>query len=324
MCSTLRLLMLSLLGLCCTKQRSAEVEPSAVATVNGEALRKDDFERELSREAQGLEGVGPRTPEQMEPYKRALLDTLIERTLLLQAARSAQIAVSTEEVERRVLALAGEYPAGTFDDVLSQGHTSRQEIQRTARERMVMEKLLNQEVYARLAVTEEDIRRTYAADSEAYTLPEKVHAAQIVVRGLDEAKRLAQHLKEGKKFSDLARLYSQSPDAKVGGDLGTFAKGQMPPAFDEVLFRLQPNQTSEIVTTDYGFHLFRVLEKVPARKRELNEVRGLIEATLLRDLRSTAEREYVGKLRRAADIQTNEPVFNAVSGQPRVGTSKEP
>jgi peptidyl-prolyl cis-trans isomerase C len=205
------LLTLSLVGVGCTKQRAAEVEPSAVATVNGEALKKDDFERELSREAQGLEGVGPRTPEQMEPYKRALLDTLIERTLLLQAARSAQVTVSTEEVERRVLALAGEYPAGTFDDVLSQGLTSRQELQRTARERMVMEKLLNQEVYARLAVTEEDIRRAYAADGDAYSLPEKVHAAQIVVRGLDEAKRLAQSLREGKKFSDLARLYSESP-----------------------------------------------------------------------------------------------------------------
>ncbi len=308
----------------CPKQQAAVEELSVVATVNGETIARDVFERELSRETQGMEGVGPRTPEQIEPYKRALLETLTERALLMQAAKKEQVTVSQQDLERRLSALAGEYPAGTFDDVLSQGHTSRQELERTVRERLVIEKLFDQQVYARLAVSEDAIRRAYEADVEAYNVPEKVHAAQIVVKGLDEAKRIAQQLREGKKFSDMARLYSQSQDAKVGGDLGTFARGQMPPEFDEVVFRLQPNQVSEVVTTDYGFHLFKTLEKFPARKRELNEVRAQIEASLLRGLKSTAEAEYLGRLKAAASIQTNVNVINSVTGRPRLGNSKEP
>jgi peptidyl-prolyl cis-trans isomerase C len=308
----------------CPVKKPVSDDLSVVATVNGEPISKESFEIELAREAQSMEGVGPRTPEQITPYKNALLSTLVDHAVLLQAARSEKVTVSSDDVERRLLALAGEYPAGSFDDVLSQGHTSKQALERNVRERLTIERLLVEKVYARLAVTEEAIRREYDADLDTYNVPEQVHAAQIVVKGLDEAKRIAQLLREGKKFGDLARLYSQSQDAKVGGDLGTFARGQMPDAFDQVVFRLAPNQVSEVVATDYGFHLFKTLEKFPPRKRELGEVRALIEARMLRTLKVEAEADYVTKLKSSATIHINQAVVDAVSGRPRVGNSKEP
>lgn len=313
------------LALCgCPEQAKVGLDANTIATVNGSVVLKADFERELSRELQALEGSPPRTPEQIEPYKQTLLETLVERTLLLQAAREAGIQVSPEEVDRRVLALASEYPAESFDSALAQGQTTRTELTRTTRTQLTIEKLFQQKVYARMAVTEDQIRREYEERAAEFQEPESVHAQQIVVKGMDEAKRLQQQLFAGKKFSELARRYSLSPDAKVGGDLGFVARGVMPSQFDDVLFRLGVGQVSDVVSTDYGFHLFKVLEKKPPRKKELIEVRAPIEQKLLAALKEEGQREFVKGLKAKADVKVNDQVLLTVTGRPTSVRQMEP
>lgn len=306
----------------CAQQQKQTVDENVVATVNGDVIGKADFERELSRESQAMEGSAPRSPEQIQPFKQALLETMIERAVLLQAAKEAQLQVSPDEVDRRVLALTSEYPAGTFDTALAQSQTSRTELARRTHDELVIEKLLADQVFTRVAVIEEQIRRAYDENPDAWMEPEQVHAQQLVVKGLDEAKRLQQLLWQGKKFSDLARKYSLSPDGKVGGDLGFFKRGEMPPAFDDAIFRLSVGGTSDVVSTDYGFHLFRLIEKKPARKRELAEVRAGIEQKLLSTLRAERQVSYVKGLRDKAQVRVNEPLLLAISGRPSSGGSE--
>jgi parvulin-like peptidyl-prolyl isomerase len=306
----------------CAKQPKPAHDPNIVATVNGEVITRTDFEHELTRESQAMEGSAPRSPEQIAPFKQALLETLVERLVLLQAAKEAQVQVSADEIDRRVLALTSEYPAGTFDTALAQSQTSRTELVRRVREQVIVEKLLSDHVFSRVAVTEEQLRRAYDENPDAWTEPEQVHAQQIVVKGLDEAKRLQQMLWQGKKFPDLARKYSLSPDAKVGGDLGFFQRGEMPPAFDDAIFKLQPGSVSDVVSTEYGFHLFRLIEKKPARKRELAEVRNSIEQKLLAELRAQKQASYVKSLRDKAQVAVNEQVLVALTGRPLAGSSE--
>ena len=110
----------------------------------------------------------------------------------------------------------------------------------------------------------------------------------------------------------------------MGGDLGFFTKGLLPPAFDEAMFRLAPGSTSEVVSTEYGYHLFRVLEKKPARKRELVEVRASIEQRLLSRLRTEAQRQYTEGLKAKADVKVNGDSLQAATGRPLVAPSLEP
>ncbi|MBL9038720.1 MAG: peptidyl-prolyl cis-trans isomerase [Archangium sp.] len=310
--------------LACSQQQKPQPDANVVATVNGAVIGKAEFELELGREAQSMESVATRTPEQIEPYKQTLLATMVERLVLLQAAAAANITVTSEEVDRRMLALASEYAANTFDEVLAQTHTSRTELARKTREQLLIEKLFQEAVFSRIAVTEDAIRRAYDEHPEAYTEPEQVHAQQIVVKGLDEAKRIQQQLWQGKKFADLARRYSLSPDAKVGGDLGVFRRGEMPQAFDEVVFKLAPGGLSDVVSTEYGFHVFKVLEKKPARKRDLPEVRAAIEQKLVAELRAERQREFVAGLRAKADVKVNESALQTVTGRPMGGMPREP
>lgn len=308
----------------CSQQQKPQQDANVVATVNGEVITRADFERELSRESQAMEGAAPRSPEQIEPFKQTLLETMIERLVLLQAARELQVQVSAEEVDRRVLALTSEYPAGTFDTALAQSQTSKTELARRTKEQLLVERLLADQVFSRVAVTEEQLRRIYDENPDAWTEPEQVHAQQIVVKGLDEAKRLKDLLWQGKKFPDLARRYSLSPDAKVGGDLGFFKRGEMPPAFDDAIFRLGAGQVSDVVSSDYGFHLFKLIEKKPSRKRELAEVRGQIEQKLLTELRAERQTSYVKSLREKAQVKVNDAVFQSVTGRPLGGATVEP
>ncbi|HVE86344.1 MAG TPA: peptidyl-prolyl cis-trans isomerase [Myxococcales bacterium] len=313
-------LALAALALGCPEKVRDLEDPNAVATVNGESISRADFEQELTRETAGEPLEPPPTPEQVELVKRTLLDTLINRVLLQQAARQANVQISPEEVDRRVMRISSDYPAEGFSEALSQGQLTMAVLKQKTAQSLAVEKLFEQHVYPRVAVTEEELRDYYEAHKDQLGEPEQVRAAQIVVKGVDEARRIQAQLKEGKKFGDLARKYSLSADAKVGGDLGFFPRGVMPEKFDEVAFSLSAGQTSDVVETEYGFHLFKVLEKKPARHKELNEVRKQIEAKLLEEKRSRAQADYLKALRDKAQIQVNEGTLHAVPLKSRGGS----
>lgn len=296
----------------CPEPKKPKFDPNVIATINGEVLGRAEFERELSRELQAMDGP-PRTLEQIEPFKRSLLQTMVDRTLLLQAAKLVNVSVTAEEVDRQVLRASSDYPAEGFEDALSQGQLSMADLKRKTAALLTIEKLFQDHIYPRVAVTEEEIRRYYEEHASEFEQPEQVHAAQIVVKGMDEARRIQAQLRAGKKFADLARRYSLSADAKVGGDLGFFPRGVMPPAFDEVTFKLAPNQISDVVTSEYGYHLFKVLEKRPPQRPELADVRREIEEKLLAEKRLHAQTEYVKGLAAKADIQINEQALAAVA-----------
>jgi peptidyl-prolyl cis-trans isomerase C len=308
----------------CSAKKAPEVDPNVVAFVNERPITRVAFEEELASEAQAMEGTGARTPEQLEPFKRALLDTLIERELLLEAAAKANVEVSNEEIDLRMLALASEYPDGSFEETLAKSQTSKQALERKTKETLLVEKLFATQVFSRVAVTEAQLRAAYEAAPGDFEEAESVHALQLVVKYLDEAKRLQQQLWQGKKFQDLARRYSLSPDAKVGGDLGWFPRGQMPAAFDEAIFKLTPNQVSEVVSSDFGFHLFKLVEKRPARKREFNEVRDQLEKKLLGVLSAERQHQYLVELKGQAQLKVQETVLATISGRPSSSGGQEP
>jgi foldase protein PrsA len=95
---------------------------------------------------------------------------------------------------------------------------------------------------------------------------EQVHAAQILLSNQKDAAQVLQLLKQGQDFAALAKQYSQDVATKDnGGDLGWFPRGVMDPQFEAIAFQLQPGQTSDVVTTPFGFHIIKVIEKSAAR-----------------------------------------------------------
>jgi peptidyl-prolyl cis-trans isomerase D len=143
-----------------------------------------------------------------------------------------------------------------------------------------------QAIRARTQVSAEDIERYYEDNAQQYSTPEQVRASHVLLKteGKEEAavKKRAEELlakaKAGEDFAQLATRFSEDDGSKVkGGDLGLFPKGQMVPEFDAVAFALQPGQISDLVKSQFGYHIIKVIEKNPAAKRPLDEVRAQIE-----------------------------------------------
>ncbi len=110
---------------------------------------------------------------------------------------------------------------------------------------------------------------TEALKAEAPTTAEQIHARHILVATKEEAEAALARLKNGEDFAALAKeLSTDTSNAEEGGDLGWFPRGQMVTAFDDAAFALQPGQLSDVVETQYGFHIIRVEEREANRALE--------------------------------------------------------
>lgn len=315
------LLLVAGLGAACTRRGPVNLDPGVIALVNGEAIPRADLERELALAFELPEGSTQPAPDQLGALKQTVLQGLVDRQLLLQDARAKGLTVPPEAIQRAAARLKADYPQERFQEALSQGRLSEAELERTIAAQLTVEKLVDEVVYERVAVTEEELQGYLDAHTSEFQDPEQVHAAQIVVKEVDEARRLREELRRGVKFGDLARAHSLSADARVGGDLGWFPRGVMPAEFDKVAFSLQPGQISDVVTSEYGFHLFKVLERRPARKKDLAQVRREVERRLLREKREKAQTAYVKGLRDRASIRINEATLAVITG-PRPGSAR--
>jgi len=274
--------------------------PAPVAVVNGEPVSRAAFERELQQlRVGGGEGSGP-----TDVLKSSVLDDLVARILLLQQARARGVEVGPEQVDRAFLAIRAEYPGTAFDDLLAQERISMAELRARLRDQLTVEKLFRDEVFSRVQVSDEEVARYYAEHAAEFDEPERVHARQIVVRTREEAAKLRDDVRrKPASFAAVAGRSSIGPEARRGGDLGWFGKGQgMPEVFD-VCFRMSPNAISDVVPSPFGFHVFQLLEKKPPSRRTLEQARPAIAARLLRERRARAQEDYVAALRAQAKIR---------------------
>jgi len=134
----------------------------------------------------------------------------------------------------------------------------------------------------KIVVPAADIEAAYNTNSQQYETPEQVRASHILLKteGKDDAtvkakaEDLLKKAKAGGDFAELAKANSEDEaSAKNGGDLDYFGRGRMVPEFDQVAFALQPGQISDVVKTQYGYHIIKATDRKAATTRPLAEVR---------------------------------------------------
>ncbi len=170
---------------------------------------------------------------------------------------------------------------------------------------------------AKVVVPPADIERAYNNQIEQYTTPEQVRASHILLKteGKDDAavkakaEELLKQAKSGADFAALAKKNSEDEaSAKNGGDLDYFGRGRMVPEFDQVVFAMQPGQMSDLVKTQYGYHIIKLVDKKAAATRTLAEVRQQISDQLAYEKAQTQAADLAQKLEKAikkpADLDT--------------------
>jgi len=166
-----------------------------------------------------------------------------------------------------------------------------------------------------ITVSADDVKRYYEDNEQQYSTPEQVRASHILFKtdgkNDDAVKKQAEEVlakaKSGADFAKLATEYSQDDASKVkGGDLDFFPKGQMVPEFDKAVFSMKVGEISDLVKSQFGYHIIKLVDKKPAAKKTLDEVRAQIEDQLKWE-RAQAEAQRVaddvaGKLKKPADF----------------------
>lgn len=274
-----------------SSEESVEVlSGDVLATVNGDPI----FQEEIDE-------LYERLPPQYKQFmtKESLLNQTIARELLLQAAEKENVKVADEEVYAVIdtMTLQSQITREQLEQQLAENNLTLDDMVDEYRKQLVITKLLNETVYSNIKVSSEEITSYY---NENMDLFEQVRASHILVNSSDEASRLLDMVRRGADFSDLAKTYSiDTFSAPQGGDLGYFTRNRMVKEFADAAFVLDVGEVSDVVQTNFGYHIIKVTAKkiVP-----LNEARSQIEGFLRAPRQTPAVQQYIDSLWVNADI----------------------
>ncbi len=167
---------------------------------------------------------------------------------------------------------------------------------------------------ARSAVSDDEIRKYYNDHIDMYKMPDRAHVAHILFKTVgktdaeaEEIRKKAEDVlkqaKSGKDFGALAKQYSEDTSKDKGGDIDWIVRGQTVPEFEAVAFSLPKGSISDVVKTQYGFHIIKVIDRETARTQTVDEVRPTILAALQAEKAQQAGQQISDQI--ASDIRTS-------------------
>jgi peptidyl-prolyl cis-trans isomerase C len=288
-----------------------------VAVVNGTIIKQAELDSETNRYLDRLQRTG-RSPNDLErsQIKKQVLENLIARELLYQESQKKGIKVDQQEIDAQLSGLKGRFPnEAEFKNALSRNNLTEADLRSQFERDLAIKKLLDGQIGDKIAVSEKETRAYYDSNLETFKKPEQVRASHILIKvdpGADEAKKaearkkiesLQTKLKKGEDFGALAKEYSEGPSGPKGGDLGFFGRGQMVKPFEETAFAMKPGQVSDMVETNFGYHLIMVSDRTPEGTIPYEEVKDRLQQFLKQQKVQEAIARYVETLKGKAKIE---------------------
>lgn len=286
--------------------------PDVLARVNGEPVRKVDFDRLI----RNIEiGNGPIPAERRDEILRRALDELITYTVMAQEAKTQNVSVSDAEIEERVKQMRGASSEAEFQKALLARNTSIEQLRTDARVDLTLGKMMEAQMALAEAATEPEARQFYEKNPDKFKQGETVRASHILLKvgaNTPEAARklararidgLLKRAKAGEDFAALAREHSQDGSARQGGDLGYFERAQMVPPFAEAAFSLKPGAISGVVTTDFGYHIIKVTDKKGAATVPYEQVSNRIVEFLTAQKKQERAEQFIEAAKKRARIE---------------------
>jgi peptidyl-prolyl cis-trans isomerase D len=289
----------------------------------------------------------PMRPDEFEDQVRRSI--VVEK---LQAALTGWMTVADTDVDtefkkrnEKVKVQVVSFPADKFregvvatDAEVAKYFEDHKESYRIGEKRKIRYLTIDQEgLRAKATVTGQQIERAYNDNIQQYSTPEQARASHILLKteGKDDAtvkkqaEDLLAQLKKGANFEELAKKNSQDEASAVkGGDLDYFNKGQMVPEFDKAAFSLPIGQLSELVKSNFGYHIIKVADRKPASVKTLAEVRAQIEDQLKYEQAQAAAQkladQVAGELKKPSDFDTVARARGLQGGESGLFTQDEP
>ncbi len=296
------LVMMTVAG--CSKNEEENVPArQVVAEVNGAKIMGDRFLVEYARFKKRVKLPQGKDEGLEKELRNGLMDNLVRDALLEQEAAKAGIKVTPEMEEEEVQSmLKGNSPA-RLQVILQEQGLTYDEWKASVKQNLIVERLLKQKVAPLVHLAEAEMKEYYDAHTEEFRRDAQAHVFHILCASFIEADRARMELAAGKKFEDVAKSASKSPEAANGGDLGFIGKGQMPKELDEVIFRLKANEVSKVIESPYGFHVLKVTEFSKPRLLAFDEVKDGIHKRLFQERLERKFEEWFQEIKKTAHIK---------------------
>lgn len=259
------------------------------------------------------------SPADMPIIERSTFDHLLQVQLLNAKATDADKAKGKTEAEKRMTFIRQKAPS---EDALERQLKSLNMTVPQLQDRLAEEATAEEVLRDKVSVTDDEIKGFYSTNEARFEEPEKVKVAHILIstgnpRGpamSDDDKKakkkiaddLLKRAKAGEDFGKLAKEYSDDPGSKDdGGEYPPFPRGTMVKEFEAAAFSMQTNQVSDLVTTVYGYHIIKLINKYPAKKHELSEpeVKDMIKSRLESQKMEEMLPTYYAQLKKDANVE---------------------
>ena len=278
-----------------------------IATVNGQAISKTEFDSKLEQ----------------SPAALSTLQQMVRETLLNQYAQKNNISPTDAQIQAKEDQIKANFPAGQWDEMLKARGLTETDVHNALRDQIIIDDAVGKDIH----VSDAQIKAYFDKNHAQFDQPAQVDARHILVPDLPTAQKVEADLKAGKSFAAEAEKYSTDPGSKdKGGELGTFRRGQMVPAFDKAAFTQPVGVVGPPVKSPFGYHIIEVEKRTPAVTATLANTHDKIADLLRQQQEAPLVQPFLQDLQTKANIQISDPRFAAAfpSPPPSMAPSDEP
>ncbi|MDU2502837.1 MAG: peptidylprolyl isomerase [Peptoniphilus harei] len=199
------------------------------------------------------------------------------------------------------------YQALLYEDAMEKGMDKEDEfiqVVEKTKESMLKTYALGK-LLATAEVKDEDIKKFYEKNKDAFKQGESADASHILVEEEDKAREIYEKIKNGGDFEELAKEYSTCPSKEKGGNLGTFTKGQMVKEFEDAVFENEVGTITEPVKTQFGYHIIKINQKNDASELSFDEVKDRIVEQVRRQKEQEIYNKKITELKDKYEVKMN-------------------
>lgn len=231
------------------------------------------------------------------------LDSLVAEKIINLEATKEKINITSEEIETKLKETIEENGGEeTFNQTLEYYGYTMDDIKKNIKQDLIVKKLLEPNI----KITEHDMKTYFEENKESFNVKEQVKASHILIDTEEKAKEIKQKLETGEDFAKLAKEYSiDTSNNENGGELGFFAKGDMVKEFEDAAFSLEVGKISDIVKTEYGYHIIKVEEKKEAEEAKYEENKEKIKDLVFEDKLPTEYNTWIENKLTEYEIETS-------------------
>jgi len=290
---------------------------TVIATVNGNAITGKDLKAEMKfLEMEMQLRNRPVSYSQMAQMRSQIIDNLINREMIYQDATNKKIHIRPEWLNDAMTELTDQIGGrSALNNYMTAAGINRNELKDRLDRGLVVRSLLRRDAVRTIRISEAEKEAFYRNHPNYFQMGEQVRVRHIFVaekpgrQGEASARSRIESLKKqlamGADFAVLALEYSDCPSRTSAGDLGYLTRQQLVADFADVAFALKPGEVSDIVTTSYGYHLIKLIDRIPPQQISYKESREKIERSLRRNKENVAVKRFVAELKKKTVIKLN-------------------